>query len=217
MRDSPNATHLTTLNGLLDSPAIKNLTAGAKTSIGLPVKGTSADAPASILNALERLAQYDAAIKAAIGASPDLVDPQKSTSTTADEQVVKFEKALTDSLKALKAAEDELAAAEKASADAPSDANTARVSTARPLYQNARAAVQKDTVALSDGRAASITAKATLSQAIARQQSAIADTDAAIGKLARTTATQRIRAIEEMETAINVIGQSSGGASGGAP
>ena len=217
MRDSPTATHLATLNGLLDSPAIKRLNSEAKKSIGLPVKGTSADASGSILTTLELLSQYDAAIKNAIVANADLVAPQKSDSVTAEEKVAAFEKALTTSLKALKEAEDELAAAEKASIDAPSEANTSRVNAARPLYQAARTAVQKDTAALSEGRAAAIAAKTELSQAIARQQSAIADTDAAIGKMARATAAQRIRAIEEMETAINVVGQSAGGASAGAP
>ncbi|RZT10408.1 hypothetical protein SAMN05216319_1134 [Duganella sp. CF402] len=217
MRDSPTAAHLSALNGLLDSAQTKQLALDAKNKIALPAKGSSADAPASILNTLEVLAQYNANIKAAIGASAELTSPQKDTSTTNDGQLAKSETALTASLKKLKELEDELIAAEKAFDELASETNTTRLANAKRNYQNGRTTVQNDTTALADARTAAITAKAALSEAIARQQSAISDTDAIIGKFARAAAAQRIRAIEEMETAINVIGQSAGGVSTGAP
>lgn len=204
MKDSPVGR--SALDAAFTHPTVALAASQAKAASAPLATGT---VPSNaILDMLEALIRYQEALKAQVDNSGALVLTESNGARDAASQLVASETDLATSLARLTNAEKTLQAAEAADSTASTTTTTSILARAQNDYLAARVAVETATASLTTKRVASAAANNTLALAVGRRTAAVADIDATILLPVRTLAEKRIRGVEEMETAVKVVGQS---------
>ncbi|QGZ39896.1 hypothetical protein IP92_02222 [Pseudoduganella flava] len=201
MKDAPSDAQRNAVDGTLTHTQVTSAFAAVQNAV---VPATGQAGGDALVNALEALGRYRDAIDTQLLAADVLVATETAAATQAERDRSNAEQVLDASLKQLTVAEGTLRVAETAA----EQGNTALLPGAKANYQQARARVETDTAAAALARKNAIAATDALSAATRRREAARGDVDIVVGEYVRTAAGRRMRSIEEMETAIKVIGQS---------